>query len=94
MARLVDSYRAYGHRQADINPLNCGGTVEKPPELLLERYPNLEGICPEGIVYWKSVQGKSNLSVEDCLELLQRTYAAKTGFEFMHLEVVGTSVSI
>lgn len=85
-ARLVEAFRAHGHRAATLNPLG-DSVVKNVPEISLSRFPNLEQFLPEEIAFWKDLEGKQELPATEGVDLLQKTYATQTGFEFMHLEV-------
>lgn len=89
--RLVENFRTHGHRVANLNPL---GTAEEAdtnsdpaPEISLDRYSNLEQFNPEGLVYWKTLESRSDVSPTEGIDLLQKTYTSTSGFEFMHIEV-------
>ncbi|MFN3234038.1 MAG: 2-oxoglutarate dehydrogenase E1 component [Gammaproteobacteria bacterium] len=80
---LIDYYRNFGHRAANLDPL---GLTEIPvvPRLTLERSRlenSLETIFDVGT--FKGLKGQQKLSA--IVDALKKTYCSSIGFEYMHI---------
>ena len=85
---LIASYRALGHRMADIDPLTYR----------LRRHPDLE-LKSHGLTLWDldrtfpcgSLGGKERtaMTLRDALEILRDAYCRHVGVEYMHIGDAG-----
>ncbi len=82
---LIRSYRVRGHLQADLDPL---GLAPKPPhpELDYRTYGFTEADLDRPI-FINMVLGRQTATIREIVEQVRKTYCAKIGVEFMHIQV-------
>ena len=80
---MIRAYRIRGHLQADLDPL---GLIKKEncPELLPETYGFTENDLDKKI-FLDEVLGLKYATLQEILEILNRTYCSNIGIEFMHM---------
>ncbi|XP_063231857.1 probable 2-oxoglutarate dehydrogenase E1 component DHKTD1 homolog, mitochondrial isoform X2 [Bacillus rossius redtenbacheri] len=81
--RLVSAYRKYGHRKADINPVNFS-PERAVPELSLRRYGlrEHETVLSAGILAAPWASG----TAREAVQLLEEAYCGRISAEFDYLE--------
>lgn len=85
VARLVDSFRALGHREAHLSVLDGPG-----PEVD-ELHPRFHGISDGDLGTAIQVPGfreGASFTVAEIIDRLKRVYCGRSGVEFMHIEDV------
>ncbi len=84
VAELISAYRHRGHKKADIDPLDM---MERPtmPVLDLDYHglspAELEEIFSTGTLFF----GESTAKLREIVDLLEQTYCASIGAEYMHI---------
>ncbi|MEE8243980.1 MAG: 2-oxoglutarate dehydrogenase E1 component, partial [Pseudomonadales bacterium] len=84
VAELISAYRHRGHKKADIDPLDM---MERPtmPVLDLDYHglspAELEEIFSTGTLFY----GESTAKLREIVDLLEQTYCASIGAEYMHI---------
>jgi 2-oxoglutarate dehydrogenase E1 component len=81
--QLVRAYRVIGHFEADLDPLKLS---PKTPHPQLD--PAFYGFREKDLdrpVFIDGVMGLSTTTARQILDLLQRTYCGRIGYEFMHI---------
>src|SRR5437868_13627475 len=81
--QLVRAYRVIGHLAADLDPLGLS-----PRPRLPQLDPNFYGFHDVDLdrpVYINGVLGLETATPRQMVELLQRTYCGRIGYEFMHI---------
>jgi 2-oxoglutarate dehydrogenase E1 component len=83
--KLIDTFRAYGHLEANTNPLTQG-IVHMPdtPELDVERY-NFAEQDLEVEVLCDGLCGQREMKVADIITNLKKFYCDTVGYEYMHI---------
>ncbi len=84
VAQLINAYRAHGHKQARFNPLATEERLPRIPELTLE-YHNLSDEDLECTFETGMLAGVERATLREILEILQRTYTAAVGSEYLHV---------
>lgn len=84
--RLIEAYRTYGHRQAQLDPLG----IEKPKQLA-ELEPSQYGLKNHGSERFDlssilNCPNASSLSLDDVLHFLRKVYCGSLAFEFQHVQ--------
>ncbi|KAI7812207.1 2-oxoadipate dehydrogenase complex component E1 [Triplophysa rosa] len=85
LARLVEAYRAHGHKAAKINPLLPNAPVlENVPEISLLHGTVLGPLNTTGLQHF----GKSEASAEEVVSYLERTYCGGISVETSQLQTL------
>ncbi|MGR8936039.1 MAG: 2-oxoglutarate dehydrogenase E1 component [Gammaproteobacteria bacterium] len=82
VARLIDNYRAVGHRMADNNPL------QKPPASIPDLEPANYGLAEPDMDTWFDIgmlQDVDRLRLRDIIATLKKIYCGSIGTEYMHI---------
>jgi len=82
---LIRSYRVRGHLQADLDPLGLTKR-EAHPELDYRTYGFTDADLDRPI-FINMVLGRQTATLRDIIKIVQNTYCAKIGVEFMHIQV-------
>jgi 2-oxoglutarate dehydrogenase E1 component len=80
---MIRAYRIRGHLKANLDPL---GLVEKNEHSELK--PETYGFTPEDMdreIFLDNVLGLEFATLEEILEILNRTYCSTVGIEYMHI---------
>ncbi|OGT31144.1 MAG: 2-oxoglutarate dehydrogenase E1 component [Gammaproteobacteria bacterium RIFCSPHIGHO2_12_FULL_35_23] len=83
VAELINAYRAYGHHHADLDPLKLANRLEMPT-LRLE-YHGLSEADLTTKFYAGNMIGYPNSTLQEILEILQKTYCETIAVEYMHI---------
>ena len=85
---LINAYRTYGHKKANVNPLEYRSINDGKD---LEQVEHGLALKDSASVYdvSKTFFGSSVLSIEDLLRRLKQTYCGSIGAEFMYLSETG-----
>jgi 2-oxoglutarate dehydrogenase E1 component len=79
---LIYNYRTLGHTQAHINPLEA--PPAENPRLALEQF-GLSAADLDRMAWNSFFRHGERMKLRDMIAALERTYAGKIGFEFMHI---------
>ncbi|XP_015608357.1 probable 2-oxoglutarate dehydrogenase E1 component DHKTD1 homolog, mitochondrial [Cephus cinctus] len=81
--RLVTAYREHAHKQANINPISL-----KKPAMLPELLPKKFGLNLSDKVSFRNIltTNKSEGTVKDALDILNKVYSSTMGAEFSYLD--------
>lgn len=83
VSRLINAYRTYGHKNAQIDPLNMAER-EPAPELELEYY-GLSDADLDTAFNAGNLAGGENQTLKEILANLKATYCSSIGIEFTHI---------
>ena len=81
--QLVRAYRVIGHLEADLDPL---GMTPRQPHPQLD--PTFSGFHAEDMdrpIFIDGVLGLETATPRQMVDILQRTYCGRIGYEFMHI---------
>ena len=81
---MIRAYRMRGHLHANLDPLGLAGKLEAHDELHPSTYGFSESEYKRPI-FLDNVLGLEFGTIEQMLEILQRTYCSTLGVEFMHI---------
>lgn len=81
---LVQAYRVYGHKKANINPLECKKRFDNK-ELHLKNYGFSESDLDKKFKSHRTYFGMDKISLRECIEKLGKTYCGSLGTEFMYI---------
>lgn len=81
--RLIEAYRARGHRHAKIDPLGLAPEMDEP-DLELS-YHGLSENDLDTEFSTVTLTGPDRMTLRDILSLLRQTYSGSIGFEFVHV---------
>jgi 2-oxoglutarate dehydrogenase E1 component len=81
--QLINAYRLYGHRHADIDPLHIAAKPELP-NLSLDYY-GLTASDMNTQFVTDTALFNSSASLQQIYTALQETYCARIGFEYLHI---------
>lgn len=81
--RLIEAYRARGHRRANLDPLGLTPQANEPDLDLA--YHGLSDGDLDTEFSTISLTGPDRMKLRDILALLRQTYAGSIGFEYMHV---------
>ncbi|HEX6930181.1 MAG TPA: thiamine pyrophosphate-dependent enzyme, partial [Gammaproteobacteria bacterium] len=81
--RLIEAYRARGHRRAGIDPLGLMPEASEPDLELA--YHGLSDSDLDTEFSTVALTGPDRMKLRDIIALLHQTYAGSIGFEYMHV---------
>ena len=81
--QYINSYRFLGHFAAQLDPLGC--IPPESPAELTRTYHQLQDVSPEQAFDPGSLHGPNPARLDEIDSILQDTYCASIGAEFMHL---------
>ncbi len=81
--RLIEAYRARGHRRAQLDPLKLQSEANEPDLDLA--YHGLSEADLDTEFSTVALTGPDRRKLRDILALLKQTYAGSIGFEYMHV---------
>ncbi|MFZ9202238.1 MAG: 2-oxoglutarate dehydrogenase E1 component [Opitutales bacterium] len=82
LLQAIHAYRAYGHLQANVNPL---AATPGHPELT-DKALGLDALPADRVLHTGDFLGGQKLQVRQVLERLRETYCGAIGAEFMHIQ--------
>ncbi|RCL00772.1 MAG: 2-oxoglutarate dehydrogenase E1 component [Candidatus Tokpelaia sp. JSC188] len=81
---MIRAFRMRGHLHAKLDPLHLAEKPEDYNELLPETYGFMSQDCNRDI-FIDNVLGLEYATIQEMLEILNRTYCSTIGVEFMHI---------
>ncbi|HWY62076.1 MAG TPA: 2-oxoglutarate dehydrogenase E1 component [Rhizomicrobium sp.] len=81
--QLVRAYRVIGHLEADLDPLKI--TPRQPHPQLDPAFYGFHDAEMDKPIYIAGVMGMETATPRQMLDILQRTYCGRIGYEFMHI---------
>ncbi|HEX7031019.1 MAG TPA: 2-oxoglutarate dehydrogenase E1 component [Gammaproteobacteria bacterium] len=81
--RLIEAFRARGHRRAKIDPLDLMPEADEPDLDLA--YHGLSDADLDTEFSTVSLTGPDRMKLRDILAMLRQTYSGSIGFEYMHV---------
>lgn len=84
VAKLINAYRAHGHRIAKVNPLSTEESDLTIPELTLDFQQLTEEDLDHTFDTGK-LAGVERATLREIIEILQRTYTHAIGSEYLHV---------
>ena len=83
VANLIQSYRAFGHLAATLDPL---GMAKREPVPNLElAYHHLSDVDKDTVFYANAAFNGPNMSLDKIMSALRATYCGSIGIEYMHI---------
>lgn len=83
VANLINAYRAYGHHDANLDPLGMAGRYNMP-SLKLDFHQLSEADFSRQFQV-SGYLGQSPMSLKDIYDALRQTYCGSIGIEYMHI---------
>ncbi|MDH3713467.1 MAG: 2-oxoglutarate dehydrogenase E1 component [Gammaproteobacteria bacterium] len=83
--QLINVYRTRGHQLAKIDPLERNKEAPDIPELELRYHGVLTEADFDSVFHTGSLYGPDHATLSQILDIMQRTYCASVGVEYMHI---------